>query len=350
MHVLSGRIPFRWLAGVTICLLVSFMVGCSQSPTSIQRTLPPGAPTMTIPVDAQIPLTPWPIASDESDGSSNEVFPEPSVTATLAVLLTSADGSASPLRPTASLTATRTPNPTRTPYRWRTPTLTPTPTPPLAWMRIQKPGPYSQVISPIQLESLITPGEDGNVYVDLIGEDGRMITQQTLDFSDYLNRHFYISPEIPFVIKPAGETARLVVRVVDQFGRLISICSVDVVLLQVGKSEIQPNPIVDEPYIVRSPREGDSISGGVLIVRGLARAVNQQPMIFELIDEKGNVLGSAVQEISQPYGDFSHVPFEVYIPYTVAEQTKVRMTIRQESDTRIPGTVWLDSWLLTLDP
>lgn len=362
MVVLPVRIPFHWLTGVLAFVLVSFMVGCSQSPSQADLSVTPTDLMEVVSPDAQISLTPTLAAADETTSNSNVITPEPIPVGTLVETSTSVDNPDSSVNSTSAEdpnlaldsatggTATRMPNPTRTPYRWRTSTQTPTSTPPLAWMRIQKPGPYSQVTSPIKLESLIMPGDDDNVYVDLIGEDGRMITQQTLDFSDYSGRHFYISPEIPFSIKSAGETARVVVRVVDAFNRPISICSVDVVLLQVGRTEIYANPIVEEPYIVRSPGEGDSVSGGVLVVSGLARAVNLQPLIFELIDENGAVRGSAVQEVSQPYGDFSHVPFEVYVPYTVTEQTNVRMTIRQESDTRIPGTVWLDSWLLTLNP
>jgi hypothetical protein len=252
--------------------------------------------------------------------------------------------------PTRTRTATRTRYPTRTPLPTNTPTITLTPTPMLAWMRIQKPGPYSKISSPLQVEALIEPGADGNVYARLIGEDGRLITEQTLDFHSYADRHFYISPEIPFTIPDAGETARLEIHVVDEFNRTTYLCSVDLVLLQVGKSEIYANPVIDEPYIVRSPLEKATVSGGVLEVSGVAQVLNDQPLIFDLVAENGEVVGSVLQEVSRPYGDISHIPFDVYIPYAVRESTGVRLTIRQESATRIPGTVWLESWLLTLEP
>jgi hypothetical protein len=62
--------------------------------------------------------------------------------------------------PTRTRTATRTRYPTRTPLPTNTPTITLTPTPMLAWMRIQKPGPYSKISSPLQVEALIEPGAD----------------------------------------------------------------------------------------------------------------------------------------------------------------------------------------------
>lgn len=252
--------------------------------------------------------------------------------------------------PTRTRTPTRTRFPTRTPTPSRTPTVTQTPTPPLAFMRIQKPGPYSKVSSPLQVEALVSPGEDGYIYVELIGEDGRVITRQALDYRSFMNRYFYINPQVAFELNTAAETARLVVRVQDRFQRPIYLCSVEVVLMRMGRNEITAPVIVQEPYVVRSPREGAVISGGVLRVIGLARLVNDRPLIFELIDESGQLVSNAVIEHSQPYGDLSHVPFEVFIPYSVEQDTPVRLIIRQESASRIPGTVWLSSMLLTLQP
>jgi len=252
--------------------------------------------------------------------------------------------------PTRTRTPTRTLIPTRTRAATRTPTITLTATPPLSWMRIQRPGLYSKVASPIKIEALISPGEDGYVHVELTGEDGRVITRQVLDFRGFLNRHFFIAPEIPFEIKTASEIARLAVWVEDRFERPIYLCSVDLVLMQLGKNEILPQAITQEPYLVRSPRAGAVISGGVLQVNGLARLVNDRPLVFDLMDEQSQMVGSARLELSQPYGDLSHIPFQVYIPYTVEEPQGVRLVMYQESNTRISGTVWLSSLLLTLEP
>jgi len=136
----------------------------------------------------------------------------------------------------------------------------------------------------------------------------------------------------------------------DRFERPIYLCSVDLVLMQLGKNEILPQAVTQEPYLVRSPRAGAVISGGVLQVNGLARLVNDRPLVFDLLDEQSQKVGSARLELSQPYGDLSHIPFKVYIPYTVEEPQGVRLVMYQESNTRISGTVWLSSMLLTLEP
>ncbi len=351
----------RWFLGGTFILLTGLLIGCTgrgvpgswlltpvDQPLVISATPPPYVETATFPPVLTDTLPPVTLAAEPTQTAEPTLTFTPTASATL--LPTEAGTPTFGPSPTRTRTPTRTRFPTRTPTPSRTPTVTQTPTPPLAFMRIQKPGPYSKVSSPLQVEALVSPGEDGYVYVELIGEDGRLITRQALDYRSFMNRYFYINPQVPFELSTAAETARLVVRVQDRFQRPIYLCSVEVVLMRLGRSEITAPWIVQEPYVVRSPREGAVISGGVVRVNGLARLVNDRPLIFELFDESGQLVSNAVLEHSQPYGDLSHVPFEVFIPYSVEQETPVRLVIRQESATRIPGTVWLSSLLLTLQP
>ncbi len=219
-----------------------------------------------------------------------------------------------------------------------------------AAMKITRPGPYSKVSSPIQLEALISPGDDRLIYIDVIGEDGRIIVSQILDFRNYDSLSFFISPEIPFEIKSAAELARIVVYVNDQFGQKIHLVSVDVILIQLGDSDLTVNEIEFEPYMVKSPGEGALISGGVLLVEGTARLVADSPLVVDLINQDGAVVGTGETQVSPPSQTSSHMPFQVVVPYAVSSRTRVRMTLRQESTSRIPGTVWLSSSVIFLDP
>lgn len=193
-------------------------------------------------------------------------------------------------------------------------------------------------------------GEDGWVAIKLLGEDGRLIVDQRLDYRRFPNRRFLVSPVIPFDISAAAETGRLIVSSKDQYGRFIYLSSVDLILLKAGRDVINPPAISLEPYIVRYPYANQTVEGGTLPVIGLARLVNSSPLILELIDEKNQVVGSAQVQVAAPQGDLSHTPFQVGIAYSVATETPVRLTIRQESTERIPGTVELYSMLLTLKP
>jgi hypothetical protein len=205
------------------------------------------------------------------------------------------------------------------------------------------------LISPIQAEIYARPGEDGLVRLELVGEDGRLIARQVLDFKRYIGRAIAFYPEIPFEIESAAETARLQVLTSDRFGRAISIMSVDVVLLKVGRNEIYTPLVTQEPFIIRYPQEGQTISGGTLAIEGLIRPVTDTPVLLEAVAENGAVIFTKQFVVPPPNGQLSHTPFQLEIPYKVGQSTPVRLIFRQES-TRIAGSVALSSLLITLDP
>ncbi len=309
------------------------------------ETLPP---TISIPSLA-VPATPTPLPTLADTPSVSPSPPEvPTQSPTLAPSPTETATPGPSLTPSRTATITRTATLTRTPTS--TPTITPTPTPPLAVLRIHRPGLFSKVTSPFRAEVMVAPGDNGWVQLDLLGEDGRHIVAEQMDYRNSTGRHFWISPMVQFSITAAAETSRLVISTHDLFGRTVTLSSVDLILLAVGENEINPAVGDQEPYLVRSPRPEQVVQGGTLTVSGLARPVNDQPLILELIDEYRAVVGSAQIQVPPPSGDLSHTPFQVDIPYSVGITTPVRLTLRQESAGRIPGTVSLSSMLLVLEP
>jgi hypothetical protein len=216
-------------------------------------------------------------------------------------------------------------------------------------LELVRPGLLSKIVSPIQTEMQVVTGGDNQVTIELIGEDGRVISRQVIDYGPPARRRFWMSPSLPFEIDAAAETARLQVLTRDEVGRLQALSSVDVILLQMGRSEIYPPAITQEPYLIRRPRTDDVITGGVLVVQGLVRPLNDSPLWIELINEAGAAIVTKQIIVPPPSGPLSHTPFQVEIPYRVTEPTSVRLTVRQEGS-RIPGTVALVSRLITLDP
>jgi hypothetical protein len=317
----------------------------------------PGSMLLT-PVDQRATLTATPPTSaqtiDAGTTSSDQITPTrrktPSITASVTTSPTETIEPTITLTPTKTRYPTKTYPPTRTRRPSKTPTITLTPVPPQAYLRIAKPGPLSKVGSPIRIEMGLTPGDDGMLYVDLIGEDGRYITREVADYRNFINKQIYTAHEVPFEIPGAAETARLILSVRDRYGRTIALSSVDLVLIQLGDNIINPEAFAQEPFLIRSPKTDDIISGGVLHLSAVARPLNNNPLIIELINETGGAIASKILQVEPPTGELSHTPFEVDIPYQVSSSTKVRLTIHQVSNSRLPGIIALNSIALTLLP
>jgi hypothetical protein len=135
----------------------------------------------------------------------------------------------------------------------------------------------------------------------------------------------------------------------DRAGRVVYLMSVEVVLVSVGRAEIFSPALTQEPVILRFPEESMVISGGTLLVSGLARPVNDQIFTLELVTESGAVIQTKQFTVDPPSPEISHSPFFLEIPYQVSEPTNVRLTFRQ-SDPRIPGSVFVSSWWVILEP
>jgi hypothetical protein len=212
-----------------------------------------------------------------------------------------------------------------------------------------RPGLLSRVVSPIQMELYAVTGNAGKIAVDLIGEDGRVISRREISHGQDDGLRFWSAPDLPFEIDAVAETARLQMSSQDAYGRLIGLSSVDLVLLSVGRNEINPPAIDQEPYLIRRPDVDEVVSGGVLVIEALARPVNDSPLIIEVINEQNRVVALQIISVDPPTGPLSHTPFRVEIQYEVSATTPVRLTIRQEGS-RIPGTVALVSEKIVLEP
>src|SRR5688572_28655842 len=239
---------------------------------------------------------------------------------------------------------TSTPRPTRTPRAQPTFTATTIPSHNPAAIEFFAPGPMSKVVSPITLRMNIVAGDSEKVQIDLYGEDGRLLTRnvKTVPRS---GRGVDQQIRIPFEIRAAAEVGRITVSTQDRVGRIQSLNSVHVLLLSSGNNEITPPGNPSEPVGVTSPEREESVSGGVLTVRGDVWPRNLNPVVFELIGPDGRSLGLRLVSVS-------HIDpqlFDTTIPYRVFVPTLARLTIRQDDD-RINGLFYLYSQQVLLNP
>ena len=345
------------LLGV-ILAAVLFLIGCRASTTDSDNRAEKPAGTQTT-ILASSTLTASNSANQElaegTQGTANidEMVLSPSpfqvFTETPSFEFTQESQSTS-FNETTLPAPTNTGIPPKTNWNVRTQLPSPTPLPPYSNLRFTNFGPYSKVISPFQIEASATTGDDGMIYLNLIGEDGRTITRKALNFRNYIGKRFGIAPEVEFTIPGVAETGRLILSTYDQYNRTINLSSIDLILMNYGENEIYPPLDKTEPLIIRSPNENAVISGGVLSMTGLARLSENNPLIIELIDPSGQIVGEASVEVAAPTDKISHIPFDVLIPYVVEQKTNARLTIRQESSGSIPGTILLNSIVIYLQP
>ncbi len=245
----------------------------------------------------------------------------------------------------ALVTPTRTLRPTSTFTPAPTFTFTSIPGHKQSAIKITSPGPMSKIVSPITLKMDIATGASKIVQVDLYGEDGRLLTRTLKRNVPSSTRGYPQTIQIAFEIRAASELGRLSVSTQDEFGRIQSLYSIRLILLSSGVNELTTPGNPSEPIKVFNPLPKETPSGGILNLRMDLWPFNLKPVIVELIDPQGKVLGSRM--IAVDHLDPQLV--ETTIPYDITEPVSARLTIRQ-SDDRILGLFYLYSQEVLLDP
>lgn len=245
---------------------------------------------------------------------------------------------------TPVLSASDTPAPTLSPTPRATFTATTIPGHDPAAIQISSPGPMSKVISPITLRMHIIAGDSGKAQIDLYGEDGRLLTRNVKKVPPG-GKGVDQQIKVPFEIPGAAEVGRLTVSTLDKQGRIQSLNSVRLLLLSSGSNEINPPGNPSEPVGVFSPLSEDTISGGVLKLRGDVWPFNLNPLVLELIAPDGKSIGLRIVNVE----DLNPQMVETTIPYRISVQTPARLTIRQDDD-RINGLFYVYSQEVLLNP
>jgi hypothetical protein len=248
--------------------------------------------------------------------------------------------------PTPAITATASATP-----RFNR-TFTPTVTPGIsnATILLYNPGPMSKLTSPIQLSASLEPGPGGDVVIELLGEDGRILYRKLIT---YTTRDWVlISEDVEFSISAAAETARLQISTDDEQGRVMALASVDVLLLSMGDDDLNPPADLLEALIIREPIPNTLIQGGKVVVTGLVRTSGDQPLLIELLDTKGVVVGyrqAVVTVPADPWANQGYATFSAEVPYSVDGPTWVRLDVSAFED-RLPGPTHISSLVILLGP
>jgi hypothetical protein len=273
---------------------------------------------------------------------------------------------------TPTLTPSVTPSPTRQPWEVSltpgpltlltpalvvddaTATATPVPTPfsislPLESLYFELPGTGSHISDSLRIVGFGGPSHNDRVQLRLRGSDGRVLASSSTYLSVYPGSAGRFYATLTFSIPTLAEDARLEVSTFSPAdGQLAHMTSAELVLLSIGSARVLRGFQGAEKITLFEPFEGSSVRGGVVRVRGAAWLASEVPLTVQVLDSRGNVVGSKEVALDVPEPGVVGV-FDVLVPYQVSYCQRGRVAVYEPGD-RIPGIVHYNSVSVLLVP
>jgi hypothetical protein len=214
---------------------------------------------------------------------------------------------------------------------------------------ILQPGNNARLVSPLKLQLITKPGDDGLVRIELIGHDNRLIFRKLMDYRSYRGQTLLVEQQVKFEIRD-DESARLQIVLEDVKGRLTFLTSINLTLLGVRGSESGGELPVNPRFRINQPDLSSEITGKNLSLRCDIKPINNSPIIAELIAKDGHTMSSRLIQITLPNDQTTFAALKAELPFDVSSPTQVSFRIRQESNSLIKGTVLLWSSKVILSP
>lgn len=210
------------------------------------------------------------------------------------------------------------------------------------------PGEGSRVVSPIQVSAEIQPETGGLVRIELVDGRGQAISRQLLRLDpDQNGGPQAFNTELPFEIPGDQEVALLTLSLLDALYRPLALRSAQITLLSEGKAQIEPHQGAISWFTLTEPQPISVVTGGQLTVAGTVTPLTDNPILLELLDEAGRVIGSRQVPVEAPGSPFE---FEVTLYYTYIQTlTDARLVMRQNISP-YNATAILDSLLIGVAP
>lgn len=213
---------------------------------------------------------------------------------------------------------------------------------------IFEPGPDSLLTNPIHVEGLADPTFEQTLVIRVVLADGMEVATQPTTIAAEVGQRGPFEANL-YVNAPGGGNA--FIQVYSQSARdggTTHLASVGVVLGLGGLAVVVPGMPHPEDIVVAQPQTGQTISGGMLHVEGIAVASFEQTLLIELHDADGNVVASQSVIVNAP--DLGQPgPYSADIPYSVATSGPGRVVVRDVSPA-FGGDVHLASVEIDLNP
>jgi hypothetical protein len=225
-----------------------------------------------------------------------------------------------------------------------------------AEIAILRPGQYSRLVSPIRLIASFSNPDDTNTFINLYGEDGRVLAErkfEILPYDDPVNGN--VITDLEFTIEGLNEVGRLEFKVYDQFGRLRALNSVNLILLSSGDADRNYAPEDGERILQQIPFPGQiEFEGGSLLLSGLVRLTpttdssNPAPLVVHLVSEDGEIVAEGRAPVVLTVSDLLG-QYVAEIPYQVDQPTSVLLTF-SIIEGRLQTPAYVKTFPITLLP
>jgi hypothetical protein len=218
---------------------------------------------------------------------------------------------------------------------------------PVESITILSPGDGSVVTSPIEVTALVQPGAENLVRVSLVDKQGDLLSRQVMGVNgshlDVLEWITMLAFEIPGENTPAI----LSVTTLDHAQRPIAVRTVELTLQGAGDVKIEPTDFSDPWLMIAEPDPGTVINTSPLAVIGQVTPINDNPVIFSLVNDRGGAIVARQLIVVEP-GET--IDFEISLPFSSTSTIRdMRLIIRQTS--LISGVyAILDSLPITIEP
>jgi hypothetical protein len=210
------------------------------------------------------------------------------------------------MEPTATPvpTATAVAVPTSIPAIPTSPSLTNTPLPsvtesneqpdgrPEEAILIQEPNSGSSVTSPVHVAGVSNPTFEQALMVRIVREDGSELAIAPLQIQSEAGKRGPFEVDVPFQASGQVNAAIQVFATSPRDGGITHLSSVGVMLTGSGEQNILSVERHLEQIVINSPQAGETLSGGVIHVEGIAIASFEQTLLIEIHDQDDKVIAS----------------------------------------------------------
>ena len=313
-----------------LLLMLLLLVACGQSDSTTPTTVPDTATSV-----ASTPTG----AADASPTTAPAASPTDAATLEAATTPTAEGGAGA---------GGSTPEPTGLPAA----TITvPADERPAEARLIAQPLPGAFVQSPLTVSGQSDPTFEQMLIVRLLNADGSEIAKEPITIQADVGQRGDYSLETPFNVDLPTQALLQVYSESAMDGAIEHLASAFVVLIpddmEPSEGERIENAELERLWI-KSPSNGETISGGTVVLEGFGLASFEQTLQVTLTAEDGTVLGE--QSIIVQSGELGRPgPFSAEIPYRISGTTTARLSVIDNSPAA-NDIVHLNSVIVTLEP